>query len=99
MNQKLELINQWAYDWKMSFSPDPRKQTAELILLMKRIEVNHPEIRFNNIPVRQVDEHKHLGIILDPKLSFSVHVKATISNARKCISLLKHLSKFLPRHT
>ena len=65
---------------------------------MKRVEVDHPEIRFNNIPVRQVDEHKHLGIILDPKLSFSAHIKAVISKARKSIGLLKHLAKFLPRH-
>ena len=62
--------------------------------------MSHPEIRFNNIPVRQVDEHKHLGIILDPKLSFSAHIKAVISKARNGIGLLKHLSKFLPpRHT
>ena len=66
---------------------------------MKRVEVNHPEIRFNNIPVRQVDKHKHLGIILDPKLSFSAHIKAVISKARNSIGLLKYLSKFLPRHT
>ena len=51
------------------------------------------------IPVRMVDEHKRLGIILDPKLSFSAHIKAAISNARKGIGLLKHLSKFLPIHT
>ena len=66
---------------------------------MKRVEVNHPEIRFNNIQVRIGDKHKHIGIILDPKLSFSAHIKAAISKARKGIGLLKHLSKILPRHT
>ena len=98
MNHDLEIINRWAFDWKMSFNPDPRKQAVELRFSMKRVEVNHPEIRFNNIPERQVDEHKHLGIILDPKLSFSAHIKAVISKARKGIGLLKYLSKFLPRH-
>ena len=47
----------------MSFNPDPQKQAVELIFSMKRSEMNHPEIRFNNIPVMKVDEHKHLGII------------------------------------
>ena len=98
MNHDLEVISQWAFDWEMSINPDPRKQAVELRFSMKRVEVNHPEFRFNNIPVRQVDEHKHLGIILDPKLSFSAHIKAVISKARKGIGLLKHLSKFLPRH-
>ena len=61
--------------------------------------MNHPEIRFNNIPVMKVDEHKHLGIILDSKLSFSAHIKAAITKTRKGIGLLKYLSKYLPRHT
>ena len=76
----------------MSFNPDPQKQAVELILSTKRIEMNHPEIRFNNIPVMKVDEHKHLGIILDSKLSFSAHIKAAISKIRKGVGLLKYLS-------
>ena len=46
-----------------------------------------------------MNEHKHLGIILDSKLSFSAHIKAAISKTRKGIGLLKYLSKYLPRHT
>ena len=46
-----------------------------------------------------MNEHKHLGIILDSKLSFSAHIKAAISKTRKSIGLLKYLSKYLPRHT
>ena len=36
---------------------------------------------------------------MDPKLSFSDHIKAAISKARKGIDLLRHLSKFLPGNT
>ena len=61
--------------------------------------MNHPAIRFNNIPVMKVDEHKHLGIILDSKLSFSAHIKAAVSKARKGVGLLKYLSKYLPRNS
>ena len=50
----------------------------------RKDKMDHPVILFNNIPVKKVTEHKHLGIILDSKLSFS---------------LLKCLSKYLPRHT
>ena len=99
MDHDLELISRWAYNWKMSFNPDLRNQAVEMKFSMKRVEMNHLEIRLNNIPIRKVDEHKHLGIILDPKLSFSAHIKAAISKARKGIGLLTHLSKFLPRHT
>ena len=47
----------------------------------------------------KVDEHKHLGIILDSKLTFSAHIKSAISKSRKGIGLLKYLSKYLTRHT
>ena len=83
----------------MSFNPDPQKQAVELIFSTKRSEMNHPEIRFNNIPVMKVDEHKHLGIILDSKLSLSTHVKAAVCKARKGVDLLKYLSKCLPRNS
>ena len=47
----------------------------------------------------KVEEHKHLGIVLDSKLTFSAHIKSAISKSRKGIGLLKYLSKYLPRHT
>ena len=54
---------------------------------------------YKKIPVKQVNEHKHLGLVLDSKVSFSTHIKSVISNARKGIGLLKYLSKYLPRYT
>ncbi len=99
MNHDLELISRWAHQWRMSFNPDPQKQAVELLLSKKRQATDHPVILFNNIPVKKVNEHKHLGIILDSKLSFSAHIKAAISKARRGIGLLKYLSKYLPRHT
>ena len=99
MNHDLELISQWAYDWKMSFNPDPQKQAVELVFSKKKIEIHHPVIHFNNIPVTEVEEHIHLGVVLDSKLSFSAHIKAAISKTRKGIGLLRCLSKYLPRNT
>ena len=83
----------------MSFSPDTQKQAVELLFSRKEGGADCPVILFNNIPVRKVNEHKQLGIILDSKLSFSAHIKAAISKTRKGIGLLKYLSKYLPRHT
>ena len=82
----------------MSFNPDPQKQAVELLFSKKRHEIDHPFILFNNIPVKRVTAHKHLGIILDSKLPFSAHIKSAISKTRRGIGLLKCLSKYLPRH-
>ena len=75
MNHALELISQRARDWKMSFNPDPQKQAVESTFSRKKIEIDHPNIFFNNIPVKKVDEHRHLGIILDKKLPFQLILK------------------------
>ena len=79
MNHDLEMISKWAHDWRMSFNPDPQKQAVELIFSKRKAEANHPVILFNNLPVMQVDEHKHLGLVLDSKLSLSTHIKSAIS--------------------
>ena len=61
-------------------------------------EQDHPVIP-NDVPVKKVDEYKHLGIILDTAPSFSMHLKSAISRTRKVIGLLQCLSKYLPRYT
>ena len=99
MDHALKLISQWAQDWRMSFNPDPRKQAVELLFSRKRNELDHSAIHFNNIPVEEVNEHKHLANVLGTKLSFSVHIRTAISKSRKGIGLLKCLSNYLPRST
>ena len=99
MNHDLDHIALWAHDWRMSFNPNPRKQAVELIFSKKKSKTNHPMILFNASPVSTVDQHKHLGIILDSKLSFSAHIQAAINKSRKAIGMLKFMSKYLPRNT
>ena len=99
MNHDLQLISLWALKWRMSFNPDPTKQAVEVTFSRKISPSNYPPICFNSVPVRKVSEHKHLGIILDSKLSFTSHINAVISKCRQGIALLKLLSKYLPRQT
>ena len=83
MNHDLDHIALWAHDWRMSFNPDPRKQALELIFSKKKSKTNHPIILFDAPPVSTVDQHKHLGILLDSKLSFSAHIQAAINKSRE----------------
>ena len=98
LNHDLKLINHWALQWRMSFNPEPTKQAVKVNFSKKRCPVNHPPILFSDVPVKNVLEQKHLGIILDSKLSFSSHIKAIISKCRQGIGMLRFLSKYLPRH-
>ena len=62
----------------MSFNPDPNKQAVEVVFSKKRIPVNQPSIYFNNSPVSVMPSQKHLGLILDGRLSFIHHLNEKI---------------------
>ena len=51
LNNDLKEINKWAFQWKMSFNPDPTKQAQEVIFSRETPKKIHPKIFFNNIPV------------------------------------------------
>ena len=100
LNHDLKMINLWATKWRISFNTDPSKQVVEVIFSKKRCPRNHPPIFFDNAPpIKSIHEQKHLGVILDSKLSFASHVKSIISKCRQGIGLLTFLSKYLPHHT
>ena len=42
LNHYLHIIQQWAYQWKMEFNPDPIKQATEVLFSCKKSSPNHP---------------------------------------------------------
>ena len=96
LNHDLDVICKWAYQWKMQFNPDPSKQATEVLFSCKKSFTNHPGLFFNGSLVPRVHEQKHLGLILQPNLSFEKHLNVKMIKAMKNIGILKHLSHFLP---
>ena len=60
-------INNWAYQWMMSFNPDPSTEAQEVIFSQKIKKPSHPLLIFNNNQVMQTQYQKHLGFFLDEK--------------------------------
>ena len=61
LNNGLLKINNWAYQWKMSFNPDPSKQAQEVIFSRKVKKPSHPNLTSNNNKVIQTPYQKHLN--------------------------------------
>ena len=99
LTHDLKVISRWAFQWKMEFNPDPSKQATEMLFSCKKSEVEHPQLSFNDIPVTRVKEHKHLGLIFEPNLTFGKHLHDKMMIAKKNIGIIKHLNKFLPLKT
>ena len=97
LNNDLRKISNWAYQWKMSFNPDPLKQAQEVIFSRKMTKTNHPTLVFNENPVHQVALHKYLGMYLDCKLNFEEYLKTIINKIIKTIGFLRKFQNFLPR--
>ena len=74
-----------------NFQPDPTKQVQEIVLNMKKTAY------FINTPVNSVATHKHLGMILDSKLSYENHLQSVFSRVNKTSGLLRKLQPTLPR--
>ena len=98
LNDDLEKISTWAYQWKRFFNTDKSKKDQEIIFSCKTQKVIHYPAIFNDMPVVRSSCQKHLGIYFDEKLNFSNHVKEKISTANKSTGILRKLYNALPRN-
>ena len=67
LNHDLDIVYQWAHQWKMEFNSDPTKQATEVLSSCNESSPNHPQLIFNGTVVAKVNEQKHLGLILDSR--------------------------------
>ena len=89
LNDDLEKIGNWTFQWKMNFNPDPNKQAQEIIFPRKKSALLHAVVHFDNRPVKSTQIHKHLGMMLDSNLSFEHHIKSILNKVNKVIGLLR----------
>ena len=59
----------------MSFNPDPTKMAKEVLFSRKKSKVIHPNLTFIGKDFHNSFFLKHLGLVLDSKLNFDMHLK------------------------
>ena len=79
----------------MSFNLDYTKPAYEFVFSCKRNETHHPLLLINNVPVKHVPFHRHLGLILDSTLDFNEHINTVLSKVNKMIALLRQFQHTL----
>ena len=78
LNYDLNRVREWAFQWKMSFNPEPSKQAQEVIFTRKLQKNRLPPLYFNDSSVKETCKQKHLEIILDFRLDFQEHWKSLV---------------------
>ena len=83
----------------MQFNPNPNKQVNEVIFSRKSNSNSfpYPPVKFSENNITKCSYQKHLGKVLDSKLSFNTHIDQKIKKCNKLIGLMKRLSVNLPR--
>ena len=93
----MKKISEWAHHWKMIFNSDPRKQAMEVYFSRKLNQGSPLPLDFNDNTVQTVDMHNHLGLSLDKKLDFNIHIKNKINKCNKIIGIMERLSLSISR--
>ena len=99
LNDDLKKVNDQAFQWKMSFNPDPSKQAQQVNFSRKSKRLTHPPLVFNSNNASQTFSLKRLGVTWDFKLAFEEHLNNILAKVNKAIGLLRKLRNILPRTT
>jgi hypothetical protein len=94
INQDLESINKWAKKWHVDFSPP---KTEEVIVSRKRNQRIHPVAIFDGQPIKRVDQHKHLGLVIAKDLTWNSHIDEIVDKANRRLGILRGLKYKLDR--
>ncbi len=95
LNSDLETINAWAKKWKIKINAE---KTEGLIITRKSTQYAIPNIILDGCPVNFVKAHKHVGIWLDSKLDWKIHICNLAEKANKRMGILRRFKYLLPRH-
>ena len=94
INSDLQIIHAWSKSWLVDFNPT---KTESLIISRKNIKPFHPDVSMNNVVIKNVEIHKHLGLTLSNDAKWKAHIAQTVSRAWKRIGLLRSLKFLLNR--
>ena len=97
LNKDLKTTNEWAFQWKMSFNPDPNKQSQEVIFSGKSKNIYHFPLIHNKWKVFESTAQKHLGFILDNRLSFQEYLTAMGAKVSRTIALFVQSSTYFTK--
>lgn len=96
VNDDLMKISMWANQWRVTFN------AAKTVYMIISKKINRPaplNLIFNDIQIKQVATHCHLGLHLNDSMTWDNHVNHICTGASVSVNLLKRMSKKVDRKT
>ena len=94
LNNDLKLIHEWAQTWLVSFNPS---KTESLLISKKTHPPVHPPLYMNDVMIKTVTEHKHLGITFSNNCNWQSHIDSILAKAWTRVHILRKLKFLLDR--
>ena len=95
MNNDLRRISEWARTWLISFNAAKTK----FMVISKSGNVVIPCPVMDGVQIERVSSHRHLGVILNDKCTWSDHIEMLISKISSRIGVMRYLKKRLDRRS
>ena len=87
LNSNLSKLNTWGKQWLIKYNPD--KTEAVLFSTKRNTDMIH--LCFNNVNVKMVDAHKHLGITLSNNGKWTHHIDNILRTTSKMVNSKRSL--------
>ena len=78
-----------ASDWCKSWLVTLKTEKCEVLHITRKKDPIICQYSLNNILLPEVDHHKHLGLWLEPPLSWDYHINSICAKANKVLGLIK----------
>lgn len=95
LNSELKYIENWLNNNSLKVNTDK----SNVMLITSRYSSlsteNHAGVLFNNSRIKQVDEIKYLGVVIDKNLTFSSHAAYITNKIAKKVNFLSRIGKDL----
>ena len=87
LNADLEKIAEWALKWLVKFNP----LKAESLLISRKTNTVHLPVFMRDQQIKEVESHKHLGVILSNDCSWQKHIDYIKEKAWTRINIMGRL--------
>jgi len=96
IERDLSRLVDWAAQWRVTFNA---LKTVYMIVSKKKHQPVYPNIHMNNVELKKVTSHTHLGLTLNESLTWDDHVDRITMKASKRVDCLKRIRFLVPRST
>ena len=97
INSELANVREWTVANKITV--DPEKSLALIIPHKITTFILDIQLNFNNNSVTLKDSVKYLGIPIDSRLNFDVHINTLTGKIARSLGVITKLKQILPRKT